>query len=139
MLSGCGSSPPDMSLVGPAAVYEGVVTIAHGTVASVGDRCDIAIRRTRHPRFNCRVMLRCGDELVYGLADSGYNRCRGRDVRSFTGAEDSDPTRADGDPRMLLDLREGRIVITDDNPMLEVEVRIGERLHHTEPSAQRSS
>ncbi len=127
LLTACGSSQPSTELVGPAAVYEGVVTVAFGTVASVGDRCDLAIRRTTNPSFNCRILLRCGDELVYGLADSGYNACRGDDVRSFSDAEDRHGTRTDGDPRLELDLRRGRVIVSDDDPDLEVIVELERR------------
>jgi len=82
-----------------------------------GESCRIEIDRTSHPEWRCRVRVRCGDELVYGLADAGYNVCREEGGR-FVAAEDASATRRDGDPRMRFDLRLGRLVISDDDPDL---------------------
>jgi hypothetical protein len=111
-------------LVGETTLYEGVVTAAHGSVVQVGETCAVALRGTNHPSYNCRIVVRCGRELLYGLADSGYNRCVVDESQAFVAAIDRHPTRADGDPRMRFDLGRGRVLLSDDNPDLRLEVAL---------------
>lgn len=121
---GCAGAPPGIDLIGERTSYEGIVTHTHGTVARVGEMCSVTVQRTTHSAYNCRVTIRCGNELVYGLADSGYNECRGGARTDFVGAEDRYPTRADGDPRMMLDLTNGRAIVADENPDLRLMISL---------------
>ena len=100
-------------------VHEGVVTSARGTPVREGQSCSVEVDGTSHDVWSCRVRVRCGEELVYGLVDAGYNRCR-EDAGRFVEARDQHGTREDGDPRMRFDLGEGRIVVSDDDPELYV-------------------
>jgi uncharacterized membrane protein len=138
-LAGCAGAAPSIELVGERTSYEGIVTHAHGTVARVGESCAVSVQRTSHAAYNCRVTIRCGEELIYGLADSGYNECRGGSEADFVGAEDRYPTRADGDPRMMLDLTNGRAIVADDNPDLRLLISLrrenGSAIHGARPDA----
>lgn len=62
--------------------------------------------------FNCRVLLRCHGETMYGLGTSGWNHCAVREG-AIVGASDGGTTPDDGDPRLELALDEGRLVIVD--------------------------
>lgn len=139
---GCAGAAPGIELVGERTSYEGIVTQAHGTVARVGQSCSVSVQRTSHAAYNCRVTIRCGDELIYGLADSGYNECRGGSEAEFVGAQDRYPTRADGDPRMMLDLTNGRAIVADDNPDLRLLISLrrenGSAVHDVRPDAGRA-
>ena len=96
-------------------MHEGLVTSARGVPIDEGATCEVEIDRTAHDVWSCRVRVRCGQELVYGLADAGYNRCQ-RVGERFVSAEDRHGTRRDGDPRMQFDLQLGRLVLSDDDP-----------------------
>jgi hypothetical protein len=116
----CGASPPPVDVVGEASHYQGRVVIARGpTMARTGDQCDVEVQEASGQTLNCRIRIRCSGDLVYGLSGAGYNHCRERDDR-FVFAHDNAGTRYDGDPRMYFDLQVGRIVISDDEPDVEV-------------------
>jgi uncharacterized membrane protein len=135
----CAGAAPGIELVGDRTQYEGIVTHAHGTIARVGETCSVSVQRTTHAAYNCRVTIRCGDELMYGLADSGYNECRGGARTDFVGAEDRYPTRADGDPRMMLDLMSGRAIVADDNPDLRLLISLRRGTGAVTPPARDSA
>ncbi len=62
--------------------------------------------------LNCRVVLRCGDELVYGEALSGMCACTSADGRILQ-AEDGSTTAEDGDPAVVVDLDAGTLELSD--------------------------
>lgn len=123
---GAGNSRAALELVGPAEVYEARVHATRGpTFPEVGDECTIEVRRTTDARFNCRIHVECRGDMVYGLADGGYNTCYARGDR-FVFARDRNGTRADGDPRLYFDLVGGRVFIADDAPDIEIDIQIGD-------------
>lgn len=117
---GCGGAAPNVQPVGPATLYGGRVVAARGpTMARTGDTCSVEVRDTDGGYLNCRIRIRCSGDLVYGLTGAGYNNCR-RSGERFVFAHDYSGTRRDGDPRMFFDLEAGRVIISDDDPDVEV-------------------
>ncbi|MCA9604494.1 MAG: hypothetical protein KC619_02795 [Myxococcales bacterium] len=64
--------------------------------------------------YNCRLLLRCRGELVYGLGDTGYDDCTLRDG-AIVAAHDDGTTPENSDPRFDLDMDSGRLVVSDVN------------------------
>jgi hypothetical protein len=113
--------------VGPPTVHEGIVTeVAGSAVVDLGDACSVTIEATDDQVLNCRVRVRCGEEVLYGLPGAGYNRCDGERGRVIA-ARDGYRTRSDGDPSMVLDLDARRVVVTDTAPDFRVTVSIAAR------------
>ncbi|MCA9605255.1 MAG: hypothetical protein KC619_06660 [Myxococcales bacterium] len=120
LLASCGATPPPVEPMGEPTVYPGRVVAARGpTMARDGGRCEVEVQAADGAYLNCRIRIRCNDDLVYGLSGAGFNNCRQEGER-FVFANDHDGTRRDGDPRMFFDLHAGRIVISDDDPDVEV-------------------
>ncbi len=127
LAAGCGSAAVPIAIVGPPVVHQGIVTEALGSaIVDVGDACSVVIEKTNDPLYNCRVRIRCGEEILYGLPGSGYNRCD-ESAGRLVAARDGYRTRADGDPSMTLDLVARRVVVTDTAPDFRVTVSIAAR------------
>lgn len=127
VLSACGASPPVVEPMGEPTVYPGRVVAARGpTMAQDGGNCSVEVREADGAFLNCRIRIRCNGDLVYGLSGAGFNNCR-REGNLFIFAHDHNGTRRDGDPRMFFDLRAGRIIISDDDPDVEVLVDLMNR------------
>ncbi len=119
-LSGCGGALPEVEAIGEPTLHRGRVVAARGpTMARVGDLCSVEVMRADGSHLNCRIRVRCHDDLVYGLSGAGYNHCRSEDGQ-LVFAQDSTGTRRDGDPRLYFDLHTGRVIISDDDPDVEV-------------------
>ncbi len=101
-------------------MHRGMVTSVEGT-ASVweGESCEVRVQPTDDPRFNCRVEVRCGEEVLYGFPGAGFNRCA-RESGAFVAARDGYKTRADGDPMMGWDLRQHLVIVMDSEPDFKV-------------------
>jgi len=126
-LGACGAAPPVVEPIGEPTVYPGRVVVARGpTMAQDGGSCSVEVREADGAFLNCRIRIRCNGDLVYGLSGAGFNNCR-RDGELFVFAHDHNGTRRDGDPRMFFDLRAGRIIISDDDPDVEVLVDLMSR------------
>lgn len=126
-LSSCGAARPPVEPVGEATIYRGRVVAARGpTMAVHGATCSVEVRRADGAFLNCRIRIRCNGDLVYGLSGAGFNNCR-REGERFVFAHDHNGTRRDGDPRMFFDLLAGRIIISDDDPDVEVLVDLMNR------------
>jgi hypothetical protein len=95
-------------------------------MAQDGGSCSVEVSAADGAFLNCRIRIRCNGDLVYGLSGAGFNNCR-RDGALFIFAHDHNGTRRDGDPRMFFDLRAGRIIISDDDPDVEVLVDLMNR------------
>jgi hypothetical protein len=122
----CGAGAPRAALeiVGPADVHEARVHATRGPAfPEEGDECTIEVHRTTDAYYNCRIRVECRGDIVYGLADGGYNTCHSRGAR-FVFARDRNGTRADGDPRLYFDLVGGRVFIADDVPDIEIDIQI---------------
>jgi hypothetical protein len=120
VLSACGPALTEIQPIGEPIVYEGRVVAARGpTMTRAGETCTVEIRATDTSTLNCRIRVRCSGDLVYGLSGSGYNQCRQTGER-FVFAHDHSGTRRDGDPRMFFDLEAARVIVSDDDPDVEV-------------------
>jgi len=75
--------------------------------------CELSGGPNPNSRFNCRLVLRCHGEVIYGLNNSGYNDCTVTDERSIAGATDTGTTAENSDPRVDLDMAEGRLIVSD--------------------------
>ena len=123
----CGAAATPVEVVGEPTLYQARVVAARGpTMARTGAVCSVEVQGADGAFLNCRVRIRCNDDLVYGLSGAGYNNCRQAGER-FTFAHDTAGTRRDGDPRMFFDLEAGRIIISDDDPDVEVLVDLMNR------------
>lgn len=103
-------------LVGPRSVYSGLVTETRGLAVDEGALCEVAITGTDHETYTCRIRIRCGGDVVYGVGDAGFNHCERDERGTFVWAHDDGVTRADGDPRLELDVDQGRVVVAGDHP-----------------------
>ncbi|HEY8429156.1 MAG TPA: hypothetical protein VIL20_12305 [Sandaracinaceae bacterium] len=120
LLAGCSQPLREVQPTGEPVLYRGRVVAARGpTIPRAGDICTVEVVATDGVFLNCRIRVRCQDDLVYGLSGAGYNNCR-RDGDRFVFAHDSRGTRGDGDPRMFFDLEAGRVIVSDDDPDVEV-------------------
>ncbi|WP_236515298.1 hypothetical protein [Sandaracinus amylolyticus] len=121
--AGCGGAQsPDIREVGAPQVHQGRVVAARGPVVPQrGDACVVEVLRTDDAYYNCRIRVECGGDMVYGLADGGYNACY-RQGEDLVFARDRNGTRVDGDPRLYFDLAGGRVFVSDDAPDVELEI-----------------
>jgi hypothetical protein len=119
---GCGGAPARPIRLGAPEIYEARVLAARGPVLPrPGDACTVEIARTDDAYYNCRIRVECAGDMLYGLADSGYNACYAEGTQ-FVFARDRNGTRQDGDPRLYFDLAGGRVFVSDDSPDVEIEI-----------------
>jgi hypothetical protein len=80
-----------------------------------GSRCTLLISPAYAQGHTCRVSLRCGNKVVYGGAQDGYNQCllEGGEPVSFV---DPNPTPASGDPQLQADLKTNTATLGDAQP-----------------------
>ena len=120
---GCSSGPraePTHEAIGEPVIRRAIVVRSLGsTPAEEGDDCQLEVTRVTGDYFNCRIRVSCRGEVLYGLPGAGYNRCRleDGDVRA---ARDQSGTRRDGDPKLDLDFDEGRVVVSDRDPDMQL-------------------
>lgn len=74
--------------------------------------CELFAGPVVNSGFNCRVVVRCNGEILYGAGTGGYNRCVQRDGR-IERASDSGASIEDTDPRLELDLSAGTLTVSD--------------------------
>jgi len=116
----CGGSRKPIEVVGEGVVHRGMVTSVEGHASvSEGETCEVRVQPTDDERFNCRVEVRCGDEILYGFPGAGFNRCA-TEGDAFVAARDAYKTRADGDPAMGWDQRQHVAIVTDSEPDFKV-------------------
>jgi len=122
-LAGCaGAGGRPLRHVGTADVYQARVIEARGPlVPQRGDACTVEVHHTEDGFYNCRIRVECSGDVVYGLADGGYNACYVEDSH-FVFARDRNGTRVDGDPRLYFDVVGGRVYVSDDGPDVELEL-----------------
>ena len=111
----------DPTLLGP--LLEPLSYRAHATAVEgeapigQGAECRVLVAPAHVCGFNCRVRVRCGQELLYGVGAMGYNACR---VTQLVGAapsieaHDGATTPDDGDPRIDLWTSAGRVTVGDE-------------------------
>ena len=124
VLVACGSASvevgPTHEPVGEPVVRRAIVVRSIGSApAEEGDDCSLEVTRVTGDYFNCRIRVSCRGEMLYGLPGAGYNRCRmdGEQVRE---AQDRSGTRRDGDPKLVLDLDQGQVIVSDRDPDMEL-------------------
>lgn len=78
-------------------------------VVPEGEACAVEVTPVNDGMFDCRVAVRCGDQVLYGDTSTGYNFCGPVPSRVV----DANFTRDDGDPRLELDLASGSVVIEE--------------------------
>lgn len=116
----------------PDIYYARVIATRGPLIPQRGDACTIEVRHTDDAFYNCRIRVECGGDVVYGLADGGYNACYVEDAR-FVFARDRNGTRVDGDPRLYFDVTGGRVYVSDDAPDIEIEIDLaGTPAHYDE-------
>jgi hypothetical protein len=111
----------DPTVLGPPLQplsYRAVATAIEGDAPiGQGAECRVLVAPAYVCGFNCRVRVRCGQELLYGEGAMGYNACR---VTQLVGAppsieaHDGATTPADGDPRIDLWTSAGRVTVGDE-------------------------
>ena len=124
LATGCGGAQAAQSIqqTGATHLYDARVVAARGPlVPQTGDICTIEVLTTDHAFYNCRIRIECSGDVVYGLADSGYNACHVDGARPVF-ARDRNGTRVDGDPRLYFDVVGGRAYVSDDGPDVELEL-----------------
>lgn len=83
-----------------------------GAPVAVGESCSLRVVEPPDSRFNCRVFLRCGGELLYGGGSTGYTTCTTNERRPTAG-HDGASSADDGDAMLDLDLDAARVVVGD--------------------------
>lgn len=76
--------------------------------------CTLRIRpELAEERLNCRVLLRCEGELLYGADTTGFSRCELDDEGRLIRATDPVAT-TDGDPELHFDREAGTLTLRDE-------------------------
>lgn len=86
----------------------------------LGDRCEARLLPNSSDDVPCRVLLRCGERVVYGGFGAGFTDC----VLGANGpvlATDDQPTGKDGDPVLHFDVANLRATVRDENPAWSAE------------------
>ncbi len=94
-----------------------LVSVTGATEFERGDECWVRVLPVLSGSFNCLVRITCDDVVVYpdAVEHAGYAPCDVDEGRVLSGRDES-PTGRDGDPTLELDLRRGRIEVTDAVP-----------------------
>lgn len=88
--------------------HAGTVTAGAG-LFDEGTACTVRVESVDRRPFDCRVEVSCEGHTLYGAtANTGYVRCHGGATIRDTGF-----SAQDGDPRLELDLRRGRVVVEE--------------------------
>ena len=91
-----------------------VVTHRSGPTPTIPrDGCDVFA----HPdpsgeSYNCRVLVSCGGDLLYGARNTGYNACTIAD-QTFDVVNDEGTTAVNADPILHLERAERRMTVAD--------------------------
>lgn len=98
----------------PSVSRSGSVTSVSGDASvSAGAECSVTVKHGRiGPDINCKVSVKCGDEIIYGWGAAGFARCEVRDG-SVVSASDGGVSGDDGDPTLMLDLAARRVSVSD--------------------------
>lgn len=106
-----GAPPPHRARVATTPMvsqHAGTVTAGAG-LFDEGAACTVRVESVDLRPFDCRVEVSCEGHTLYGAtANTGYVRCHGGATIRDTGFG-----AQDGDPRLELDLRRGRVVVEE--------------------------
>jgi hypothetical protein len=82
--------------------------------SSLGEACKVIVRPGGGVRkTNCRAVVRCGDETLYGRNGASYAYCEFEGGR-LSRVTDMGTTSEDGDPMLELDVEKGRLEVSDE-------------------------
>lgn len=97
-----------------------LVSVSGAPEMQRGDECWVRVLPVMSGSFNCLVRITCDDVVVYpdSVERAGYAPCDVDQGRVLSGRDDS-PSGRDGDPTLELDLRRGRVEITDAVPEMD--------------------
>jgi hypothetical protein len=111
-------SKPEPSF--PPVVRKGTVAATTGEAPVSQDAaCTVTvIGRSGGNGLNCRVEVRCADEIIYGKPGVGYLICNIDASGRPTFGRDGGFTSENKDPKIELDLANDRVVVSDDQPSL---------------------
>lgn len=122
---------PELEPSGPRSAIEAPLHVAARPVSVTGrppmdvlqaerdgaKPCELWVRPSPSPaslNANCRLLLTCGQSVIYGRGDSGWSTCS-RDERGHAAAaRDAEQSRLDGDPEMRFNWPERQIIIADE-------------------------
>jgi hypothetical protein len=103
----------DAPLFEPFVRFARVIDPGTPAVLGAGEACAVEVTPVTDSSFDCRVVVRCGDRVLYGRDEvrggTGYNHCG--PVPSLI--VDRDVTDDDGDPRLRVDLASGEVVVEE--------------------------
>lgn len=86
-----------------------VVETSGPHLLDVGETCTVSRLPVRAGSFDCRVVVGCGGQILYGAQPmTGFVHCGGQEV-----IEDRQMTAADGDPAMRLDLARETVLVQE--------------------------
>lgn len=72
--------------------------------------CAVEVTPVNGSEFDCRVVVRCDDQVLYGdTPDTGYNHCGPVPSRIV----DGNVTRLDGDPALEIDFASGSVIVEE--------------------------
>ena len=101
--------------------YRAQVVASKGPDAPrLGEACDVRLLPNSSDDVPCRVLIRCGQRVVYGGFGAGFTGC----VLNANGpvlATDDQPTGTDGDPVLHLDAANLRASVRDEAPAWSTE------------------
>ncbi|MFK7988599.1 MAG: hypothetical protein AB8I08_21445 [Sandaracinaceae bacterium] len=99
----------DVTPVSPLIRTGTVVETSGPALLEVGETCTISRIPVDAGQFDCRVVVGCGGQVLYGADPrTGYVRCDGQEI-----IEDANMTAFDGDPAMRLDLAHDTVVVEE--------------------------
>lgn len=74
--------------------------------------CELILEPTASGRYDCRAVLRCDGEVVYGAGTTGWNECTWRDGQ-MSAITDDGTSAENSDPRFIV--REGEIEVGEED------------------------
>lgn len=86
-----------------------------------GETCDVRLMPNSSDEVPCRVVIRCGERIVFGGFGAGFTDC----VLGAKGpvlATDAQPTAQDGDPVLHFDVANLRVSVRDEDPPWSAEL-----------------
>jgi hypothetical protein len=117
--------------LGETVVRTGTIAKIEGSPpAPAGAACTVDVSPAQSGDNNCRIRVRCGNALLYGEGQSGYNQCPIKEGR--VGRVKDDRTSAtDGDPGLDMDLSENTVIVSeiDGDPSWKVTVALARATH----------
>lgn len=110
----------DVTPVSPLIRTGTVVETSGPALLDIGETCTISRIPVDAGQFDCRVVVGCGGQILYGADPrTGYVRCDGQEV-----IEDTNMTAFDGDPAMRLDLARDTVVVEERVGLATQRIRI---------------